>query len=251
MIGTLVAALGLASCTVADELAHPAAPAAAAMSSTPRPSETGVSNARSYVVTTTSIDGYSPDGLGTWMASRVQLAGGDPAVTRAFNDASHAVVRGQLARAVSRAREGTTPWTFESSGQVTFRHVVIAQVITSAFYFGVHPSSEAGAVVIDSRTARPVTLADVFADDRAGLEQLSRQTKIILPKANGWKGVMADEPGNRPTPENFANWAPTADGMELHFAADQFGLGVAETIVVPWSELVPLLAPNMVDIARA
>lgn len=255
-IGILVTVLGLAACTQVRDPAAPSAAAAmtvssAAVTTEPPPSETGTSNRKSYGVTTASIDGFSPDGLGTWKASRVQLVGGDPAVTRAFNDASQAVVRRQLARAVSGAREGATPWTFEANGQVTFRRVVIAQVITSAFYFGAHPSSEAGTVVIDSRTARPVTLADVFRDERAGLKRLSQQTKMILPKVNGWSGVMPNEPGNAPTRENFANWAPAADGIELHFAANQFALGVAETIVVPWPQLTDLLAPNMADIARA
>jgi hypothetical protein len=254
-IGIFLTLLGLAACTATKEPAEPSSSAAVAISSVaatanPPPAETGTSNRTSYGVTTTSIDGFSPDGLGTWKASRVQLLGGDSAVTRAFNDASQAVLRGQLARAIAGAREGSTPWMFESNGQVTFRRVVIAQVITSAFYFGAHPSSEAGTVVIDSRTARPVTLADVFRDERAGLKRLSQQTKMILPKVNGWNGVMPDAPGNAPVRENFANWAPTADGMELHFAPNQFGLGLAETIVVPWSQLTDLLAPNMADIAK-
>ena len=232
-IGILVSALGLAACAHAPELAEPS-PAASASSVTPTtevpPSQTGMSNGATYGVTTTSIDGYSPDGLGTWKATRVQLLGGDAAVSRAFNDASQAVVRGQLARAVSGAKEGTTPWSFEANGEVTFRSVVVAQVITSALYFGAHPSSEAGTVVIDSRTARPVTIADVFTDERAGLHRLSEQTRVLVPKANGWNGRMPDEPGNAPRRENFTNWVPTAAGMELHFPAQQFGMGLAQTL---------------------
>ena len=253
-IGILACPFGLAACASAPEVAEPSA-AASSESVTPttavQPSETGTSNGATYDVTTTSIDGYSPDGRGTWKATRVQLLGGDPAVARAFNDASQAVVRGQLARAVSGAQEGTTPWSFEANGEVTFRSVVVAQVITSALYFGAHPSSEAGTVVIDSRTARPVTIADVFADERAGLHRLSEQTKVIMPKANGWHGRMPDEPGNAPLRENFTSWVPTAAGMELHFPAHQFGMGHAATITVPWPALTDLLAPGMADIARA
>jgi hypothetical protein len=253
-IGILAGAVGLAACGHPQELAQPAAAMATSAVTTtvaPPPAETGTSNGTSYGVTTTSIDGYSPDGLGTWKATRVQLIGGDPAVARAFNDASQVVVRGQLARAVSGTREGTTPWSFEANGQVTFRSIVIGQVITSALYFGAHPSSEAGTVVIDSRTARPVLIGDVFADERAGLARLSEQTKIIMPKVNGWKGTMPDEPGNAPVRENFDNWVPTPDGMELHFPAQQFGMGIAETITVPWPDLTDLLAPDMANIAMA
>jgi hypothetical protein len=252
-VGILAGVVWLAACGSRELTAPTEVAASSAVETTsaePAPTQTGTSNGTNYGVTTTSIDGYSADGLGTWKATRYELLGGDPAVSRAFNDASQAVARDQLARAVHGAREGTTPWSFEANGQVTFRSVVIAQVITSALYFGAQPSSEAGTVVIDSRNAQPVTIGDVFADERAGLDRLSQQTKVILPKVNGWNGTMADEPGNAPLRENFANWVPSADGMELHFPAHQFGIGVAETITVPWANVTDLLAPNMVDIAR-
>jgi hypothetical protein len=249
-ICVLAGALAVAACGQGQELSESSA--AAAVASSPvatTPSQTGVSNDKRYSVTTTSIDGFSPDGLGTWKAMRGQLEGGDPAVVRAFNEASQAVARGQLARAVSAVKEGTA-WTFEASGQVTFRGPVIAQVITSAVYLGSESSTEDGTVVVDSRTARSVTLADVFANEAAGLGRLSQQTKVILPKAYGLSAVMMDEPGNAPRRENFANWIPTADGMELHFPAHQFKLGLAQTITVPWAQLTDLLAPRMAVIAR-
>lgn len=252
-ICVLATAFGLTACARADDLTEPLASAAVTTSpettTEPPPSQFGTSNGVRYGVTTTSIDGFSPDGLGTWKAMRGHLVGGDPAVARAFNDASQTVARRQLSDAFAGAGDGTTPWSFEANGQVTFRQPMIAQVITSAFYLGAHSSTEAGTVVVDGRTARPVAMADVFADERAGLDRLSGQTKAILPKINGWQGVMPDEPGNAPRPENFANWIPTADGMELHFPATQFKVGVAETVTVPWSQLTDLLAPNMADLA--
>ena len=36
---------------------------------------------------------------------------------------------------------------------------------------------------------------------------------------------MADLPGAEPRAENFANWLPTATGMEIHLADYQFGHG--------------------------
>jgi hypothetical protein len=231
MICILASALALAACGSAQDLtessAAAAVPAASANAPTP-PAQTGTSNGKTYDVTTTSVDGFSPDGLGTWKAMRGQLEGGDPAVVKAFNDASQAVARGQLARALSAAKDGAA-WTFEASGQVTFRHPVIAQVISSAVYIGSDSSTEAEAVVIDSRTARPVMLADVFAKESAGL----------------------DEPGNAPRRENFANWIPTADGMELHFSPHQFKMNFVQTITVPWAQLTDLLAPRMADIAKS
>jgi hypothetical protein len=253
MICILASALALAACGSAQDLtessAAAAVPAASANAPTP-PAQTGTSNGKTYDVTTTSVDGFSPDGLGTWKAMRGQLEGGDPAVVKAFNDASQAVARGQLARALSAAKDGAA-WTFEASGQVTFRHPVIAQVISSAVYIGSDSSTEAEAVVIDSRTARPVMLADVFAKESAGLDRLSRQTKILLPRTIGSTSVMLDEPGNAPRRENFANWIPTADGMELHFSPHQFKMNFVQTITVPWAQLTDLLAPRMADIAKS
>jgi hypothetical protein len=246
----LAGALALAACGQGQDLSESSAAAAVtepASTSAQPPPQTGMSNGVRYVVTTASIDGFAPDGLGTWKAMRGQLEGGDPTVVKAFNDASQAVARGQLARAVTGVKEGTA-WTFEASGQVSFHRPVIAQVITSAVYIGSESSTEDETVVVDSRTAKPVTLADLFANESAGLSRLSQQTKTLLPKSFGLSGAMMDEPGNAPRRENFANWIPTADGMELHFPQHQFKINIAQTITVPWAQLKDLLAPRMADI---
>ena len=108
-----------------------------------------------------------------------------------------------------------------------------------------HPSSYVSTVVIDSRSAKPITLADLFTDKQAGLNRLSEQTKALLPGVSGVGPTpMADEPGNAPTEANFANWIPTPDGLEIHFADYQFFHGTP-TITVPWSALDGLLAPGM------
>jgi hypothetical protein len=60
---------------------------------------------------------------------------------------------------------------------------------------------------------------------------------------------MRDEPGNRPVPQNFANWIPTAAGIELHFTDDQFGHGLP-VITVPWSTVSDVLAPDMTALAQ-
>jgi len=217
----------------------------------PRTPRLGYSNGKTYVVNPTSLNGSTPDLRGTWRATRQQLSGGDPAVAEAFNGASHGVVRGQIARALDGVDEGSSPWDFESAGQVTFRDIVIAQVITGTLYWGSKTTSFVGTVVIDTRTAKPVTFAGLFANERAGLERLSKQTKIIVPKANGWAGmVMPDVPGNAPTAANFANWIPTVDGMEIFFPDNQFGIAPAQTITVPWRELVDVLSPRMAGLAK-
>ncbi len=83
------------------------------------------------------------------------------------------------------------------------------------------------------------------------MNRLSEQTKLIWPKVygHGNNGPMPDEPGNRPVEENFANWIPTAAGMEIHFADGQLGHGLP-VITVPWSPLSDVLAPNMVPLTQ-
>jgi len=206
------------------------------------------SNGQNYAVTTTTIEGDSDDGRGSWRAEFNQLAGGAPAVVEAFNGASHAAVMDQVDAAKEGASEGTEPWSFESNGQVTFRSIAVAQVIFGSMYFGAHPSHQIGTIVIDSRSAHPIMLVDLFTDPQAGLNRLSEQTMAIL--AEGGLEVAADEPGAAPKSGNFANWIPTADGLEFHFNEYQFGPRLPAVVTVPWTELTDLLAPAMADIAK-
>jgi hypothetical protein len=193
-----------------------------------------VSNGQHYSVTTTSIGGITLDRNGIWRAKFGQLAGGDPAVVEAFNGASQAAVHGQVSQATADTRAGATSWHLDSSGQVTFRRVAITQLINGTLGYGAHPTTYIGTVVIDSRTAKSITLADLFSDEQAGLQRLSEQTKL----------------GVAPTEANFANWIPTAEGVEIHFAQGKPGDRPPQTITVPWPALNDVLAPGMVELAQ-
>jgi hypothetical protein len=143
-------------------------------------------------------------------------------------------------------------WLFEANPTITFRAVAIAEVIVGVYSAkqAAHPNNYVSTVVIDSRTTKPITLADLFGDEQAGLDRLSQQTKLIFPQVwGGGPTPMLDEPGNRPIAENFANWIPTAAGMELHFVDYQFGHGTP-VITVPWSALTDVLAPDMIALTH-
>lgn len=127
---------------------------------------------------------------------------------------------------------------------MTFRGDAIAQLVISTAYYGAVPTITPTAIVFDSRTAQPITLADLFADEQAGLQRLSEQTDLQFGKTHSYREGWA------PKPENFANWIPTADGMEIHFAPYQFGVRTADTITVPWSALTDLLAPDMMGVVQ-
>jgi hypothetical protein len=88
-------------------------------------------------------------------------------------------------------------------------------------------------VVIDSRSADPIMLTNLFTEEQAGLNRLSEMT------------------GGEPRSENFVNWLPTAEGLEFHSAPYQFGIALPETKTVAWAAIAELLAPAMAGMAQA
>jgi hypothetical protein len=206
--------------------------AAAVGLSAPAAAETGASNDKTYSVAITPIVGATTDRMGTWDARIAELSEGDPAVVEAFNNASRTSAQDQIDRAKFESNPGEQ-WNFESHGQVAFRSIAIGQLILGTHYYGAHPTSYINTVVIDSRSADPIMLTDLFADGQAGLNRLSELT------------------GAEPRAENFANWIPTAEGLEIHFAPYQFGIALPETKTVAWAALADLLAPVMTGITRA
>jgi hypothetical protein len=198
----------------------------------------------------TSITGSTSDGTGHWQVQAGQLSGGDPAVVAAFNNASQASARQLIDNA--RLQDASMSWTFDPEAHVTFRNTAIAQIVSGARILGMaSPMVYLTTIVIDSRTAQPITLTDLFSNEQDGLNRLSEQTKTLLATINDGK-LMPPEPGNAPVAENFANWIPTAEGMEIHFAPYQFeALGrFNPTITVPWSVLTDVLAPNMAPLTQ-
>lgn len=222
------AALSFGTCAVAD--AEP---------------PTDVSGGQTYTIAAASVDGRSSDGRGDWQAGFLTLTGGDPRVAEVFNSASAASVNGQLTSATDGAAGGTTPWHFESKGEVTFRPIAVAQLITGSLGYGAHPTAYVGTIVIDSRTATPITLADLFGDDRAGLARLSDESRRLLAR-DGFE--TTDGTGLEPVAANFANWIPTPNGLEIHFNEYQLGSRFGPTVLVPWSALSDVLAPSMTDL---
>lgn len=246
MVSVILAVpLVLAGC---GEVPAPGPSTSAVSTSTPvSTTTTGSPPTQNYAVTTTTIEGSTDDRQGNWRMEFGELSGGDPAVVSAFNGASHAAAMDQ----VEAAKEGTEPgaqWNFESNGQVSFRSIAVAQVIFGSLYYGAHPSHQIGTIVIDSRSADPIMLTDLFSDPQAGLDRLAEQTRALLAKDG--LDVAPDEPGAAPKAENFANWIPTADGLEFHFNEYQFGPRLPAVVTVPWAQLSDVMAPAMADLAK-
>jgi hypothetical protein len=217
----------------------------------------GISNNEHYRVEEDTADGASPDGHGHWHTRTARLVGdndrtGDPMVIAAFNHASIAATQGLIDQARTEAADGAR-WTDEITPAVSFRPSAVSNVLVGVYYAvrGAHPVDYVATTVIDSRTAHPITLRNLFRDESAGLQRLSEQTKRIWPTVygHGDTSPMPDLSGNEPREQNFANWIPTGAGMELHFADYQFGPGPT-VITVPWPALIDVLAPDMDVLTR-
>lgn len=208
--------------------------------------DSGTSNGATYTTSTTSID-FS-DG---WHVTVGQLSDGNSSVATAFNDASRASGR-TMAAMLDTANVFRTDADFEATPTVSFQPTAVAQVLTGVYFWrhAAHPLDFVATIVIDSRTARPITLDDLFTDTQAGLNRLSAQTKLLLPAAYGRGNTPdGDLPGNAPVAKNFHNWVPTAKGLEIHFEDYQFAHGLP-VITVPWPALTDVLAPSMQVLAQ-
>lgn len=193
----------------------------------------------------------TPDGKGRWSLVVDLVDGGDAKVAEAFNNAVKASAADQL-EPVKRDADPEGTWTFDTDPKIYFGGASIAELISGLYSHvpAAHPVGYISTVVIDSRSAKPITLGELFTDKQAGLNRLSEQTKQLLPAVMGTGPTpMADEPGNEPKESNFANWIPTPAGLEIHFADYQFVHG-SPVITVPWSALDDLLAPGMADLRK-
>lgn len=206
----------------------------------------GTSSGETYAASTATIDIG-----GSWHVTVGQIADGNNAVAKAFNDASMASGR-TMAAMLDADNVIRTDADFDAQPAVSFRPTAVAQVLTGVYFWrhAAHPLDYVTTIVIDSRTARPIALEDLFTDTQAGLNRLSEQTKRLLPAAYGRASAPdGNLPGNAPIAKNFHNWIPTAKGLEIHFEDYQFAHGLP-VITVPWIELTDVLAPNMQILAQ-
>lgn len=236
-----------ASAPAATPTSVAAAPSASP-TSTPGSAQSGVSNGAHYTVSTPALTGSTPDHIGSWTLTVGQIAGGDPAVATAFNKAAIASANGQLDQVHREA--GPDRWTFTTTPIVTLRAAAVTQLLTGVYYAhgAAHPISYPSTVVIDSRTARPVTLGALFTDEQAGLRRLSDQTRTRLHIQTTNAATHPDFLGTAPQEQNFANWIPTNEGIQISFADGQIGPGL-QVVTVPWQSVTDLLNPGMAALA--
>jgi len=176
-----------------------------------------------------------------------QLAEGDPAVTAEFNESMRAALQDMIdTHDTDRYTLSTQEYDVTRIGER-----VVAGLLVVSYNMnppGAHPSPLLATVVVDTDTATPVTLTDIFPDLPAGLERLSEQSALLLPDTAA--GPNFDRSGIEPTEANFANWLPTPEGMEIHFGDYQVGphaIGLV-TVTVPWESLADVADPDVVAV---
>lgn len=179
-----------------------------------------------------------------------QISGGDPAVVTEFNESMRAALDDQI------RHPGDASYTLSTQQHEVTRigdHVVAGLLVTSynANPPGAHPTPLVATVVVNTDTAAPITLQDLFPDLQAGLNRLSEQAARLLPGTVAGPEFYPE--GIAPQEANFANWLPTPDGMEIHFDDYQVGphaIGLV-TITVPWENLGDVVDPYLATVVTS
>ncbi|WP_072806483.1 RsiV family protein [Rhodococcoides yunnanense] len=250
-VAAAIAAVSVAAACSTDGTPTASDDVAPASNSAPSASATGTSTPTAttpqqatYAFTTTRIVG-STDRV-EYDVSIPQLTGGDDRVVAEFDESMRAALQDQIDGfgdqrfTLSDARPGPT---YIGPGVVS----AVLDTSWDANPPGAHPTYVIATVTVDTATAQPVTLQDLFPDLQAGLQRLSEQSALLLPDTAAGPGF--EPSGIAPTPNNFANWTPSAGGMNIRFGDYQVGphaIGLVD-VTVPWSALADVADPQVID----
>ncbi|ADG80665.1 hypothetical protein TPAU25S_03781 [Tsukamurella paurometabola] len=194
-----------------------------------------------YLPSLTSTPG-TPEGKAVSIPT---LQGGDPAVTKRFNDA----MRSSRA-AMPPADEQTSVSDGELTGgyrsgvtRIGANAVAGRIVLYSNGKGAAHPNNSVGTVVIATKTATPVTVDDVYRDKSAALSRM----RTLLPELDTSKRLRSDNVSGN---DILDTWLPTATGIELYVPVAHV-IGDYVPVVVPYVRIADLLRPGMLDVLRA
>ena len=183
----------------------------------------------------TSRHASGTQGAVTYDVTMPAVTGPNQAVVDAFNNAVDASLHQQIT--VSQNDSMPAEWSLTTNqnqeavwlGNNTISGFWVTRVDTPR---EAHGSYHIATFVINKTTAQPVMLADVFGDFGSALQRLSQNATTQLSAKLG-DGFRPD--GVAPAADNFANWVPTSDGIELHFDDYQVGPHGLVAITVPWA----------------
>ncbi|MDJ0396073.1 RsiV family protein [Rhodococcus sp. G-MC3] len=221
-----------------------ASPTSMALPITSAPSPTTFTSPVGYSFSTVRVAG-STDRV-TYDVSIPQIEGPDPAVVGEFNESMHAAFQDQIdgfanARfSLADARPGPT---YAGSS-------VVGAVLNTSWDAnppGAHPTYVIATVTVNTATAEPITLHDVFPDLQVGLQRLSEQSALLLPSTPA--GTDFEASGIEPAESNFANWVPSSAGMNIRFSDYQVGphaIGLID-VTIPWGALADVADPRTLN----
>ncbi|MDG3013436.1 RsiV family protein [Speluncibacter jeojiensis] len=217
---------------------------ASATASSKAPSTAASASDAGYRQSTIRVDGQTD--RARYDVQLPQVEGGDPTVSARYDSSMRAALRDQIDGDYGEGMHFTLTGGEDSTTTVSPGTVSgLLQTSWDADPPGAHSTALLATVVIDRKTARPITLAELFPDEQAGLQRLSEESAKLLPDTV--VGSDYDATGIAPVEHNFANWLPTAQGMQIHFLEYQVGPYAAGlvTITIPWEHLRDVVAPGL------
>ncbi|WP_235660077.1 hypothetical protein [Mycobacteroides abscessus] len=207
----------------------------------PAPTGALASPTHGYIPSLTS----TPGTLEGQKVSIPTLSGGDPAVTKRFNESMKASRAGMpLASEEISVNDGELPGGYRSGVTRIGAGAVAGRIVLLWYGKGAaHPNRSLGTVVIATTTATPITVDDLYRDRSAALDRL----RSLLPELDATKRVdPADVTGT-----DFADtWLPTSAGLEVYVPVAH-AAGDYVPVMVPWARIAAQLRPGMLERLRA
>ncbi|CAJ1584573.1 hypothetical protein [[Mycobacterium] wendilense] len=227
------------------------------------PEEQGADTARNPAPTsaTTSADaaplaGFvepvdGTEGTVTYQAELPQLRGGDAEVRDRFNAAMRAALDDHLKPADDDAPMTIAPGVLPEDERSAVSHIgtrAVAGVLVLNIYVdrAAHPFNTVSTTVIDTATAAPIMITDLFADDAAGFSALVDGINAEIAEDEKLAGQSAPAP----VADQLAAWVPDDDGLVVYISVAHV-LGDYYPITVDWDVLDPVLAPGMREMLTA
>ncbi|MRH89079.1 DUF3298 domain-containing protein [Nocardia sp. SYP-A9097] len=138
--------------------------------------------------------------------------------------------------------------TLNLSTSVNFSYVgphVLSAELGVNFYqeHGAHPFEQYVTHTTNTDNGKALQLTDVFTDLTAGLNALSQQAAILVPKTNA--GDTYYKLGILPTEQNYRDWAVDSAGLRIYFGEIASHAAGNIVITIPWSTLCNVLSPQM------
>ncbi|WP_433726221.1 RsiV family protein [Nocardia sp. CA-129566] len=169
-----------------------------------------------------------------------QVAGGSDDARTDFNEGMRAEVDPFLRNAAEKQQVKG----FKSEVAHIGRHVLSGVLGIEVSDGYLHPITFKRTHVTNIDTGKALTLPELFTDVQKGLDVLSAQAAVQIPKTRVGPNSY-DKQRIEPTVENFKDWLAMPDGLRVYLGEiASHALGYID-ITIPWSELDRTLKPGL------